>query len=81
MSAVSYILQLPRRVVRFYADGFRSMTVGRKLWVIIIIKLIVIFGVLKLFFFPDFLGSRYDSDADRAGAVRESLTSVDSNCF
>ncbi|RXE71802.1 DUF4492 domain-containing protein [Muribaculaceae bacterium Isolate-002 (NCI)] len=81
MSAVSYILQLPRRVVRFYADGFRSMTVGRKLWVIIIIKLIVIFGVLKLFFFPDFLGSRYDSDADRAGAVRESLTSVDSNYF
>ena len=75
------MLQLPRRVVRFYADGFRSMTVGRKLWVIIIIKLIVIFGVLKLFFFPDFLGSRYDSDADRAGAVRESLTSVDSNCF
>lgn len=72
---------MPRRVVRFYADGFRSMTVGRKLWVIIIIKLIVIFGVLKLFFFPDFLGSRYDSDADRAGAVRESLTSVDSNCF
>lgn len=67
--------------MRFYADGFRSMTVGRKLWVIIIIKLIVIFGVLKLFFFPDFLGSRYDSDADRAGAVRESLTSVDSNCF
>ena len=40
--------------MRFYADGFRSMTVGRKLWVIIIIKLIVIFGVLKLFFFPDF---------------------------
>lgn len=68
-------------MVRFYADGFRSMTVGRKLWVIIIIKLIVIFGVLKLFFFPDFLGSRYDSDADRAGAVRESLTSVDSNYF
>ncbi len=67
--------------MRFYADGFRSMTVGRKLWVIIIIKLIVIFGVLKLFFFPDFLGSRYDSDADRAGAVRESLTSVDSNYF
>ncbi|MDE6756261.1 MAG: DUF4492 domain-containing protein [Muribaculaceae bacterium] len=75
------MLRWPRRVVRFYTDGFRSMTVGRKLWVIIIIKLIVIFGVLKLFFFPDFLGSRYDSDADRAGAVRESLTSVDSNCF
>lgn len=48
------ILQWPRRIVRFYVDGFRSMTIGRKLWTVIIIKLIVIFGVLKLFFFPIF---------------------------
>lgn len=68
------ILQLPRRIVRFYADGFRSMTIGRKLWAIIIIKLIVIFGVLKLFFFPDFLASRYDSDQERASAVRRALS-------
>lgn len=49
---MSGIMNLPGRIVRFYADGFRSMTIGRKLWAIIIIKLIVIFGVLKLFFFP-----------------------------
>jgi uncharacterized protein YpmB len=50
------------------------MTIGRKLWAIIIIKLIVIFGVLKLFFFPDLLKSRYDTDEDRAAAVRSALT-------
>ena len=61
------------RVVRFYADGFRHMTIGRTLWAIIIIKLVVIFAVLKLFFFPDILGTRYDNDADRADAVREAL--------
>mgnify|MGYP002708322178 CR=1 FL=1 len=38
-----------------YADGFRSMTVGRRLWMIIIIKLAIIFLVFKLFFFPDIL--------------------------
>lgn len=67
------ILQFPGRVWRFYAEGFRSMTIGRKLWAIIIIKLIVIFGILKLFFFPDILHSSYDTDVQRADAVRSSL--------
>lgn len=71
---MSGIMNLPGRIVRFYADGFRSMTIGRKLWAIIIIKLIVIFGVLKLFFFPDLLKSRYDTDEARAEAVRNALT-------
>lgn len=54
-------------------DGFRSMTVGRKLWLLIAIKLVIFFLVLKLFFFPDILGSRYDDDESRAAAVRNSL--------
>ena len=32
-----------------YVDGFRSMTVGRKLWALIIIKLILLFGGDELF--------------------------------
>lgn len=42
-------------VFRFYRDGFREMTWGRTLWVIILIKLFVMFFILKLFFFPSFL--------------------------
>ena len=37
-------------------------------------KLVVFFAVLKLFFFPDILSTRYDSDDARAEAVREALT-------
>lgn len=61
------------KVYRLYADGFRSMTVGRTLWLVIIIKLVIMFAVLRLFFMPDILGSRYDNDADRAEAVRLQL--------
>lgn len=43
------------RIWRFYIDGFRHMTIGRTLWIIILIKLFVLFFVLKLFFFPNFL--------------------------
>lgn len=43
------------RVFHLYYDGFRQMTLGRKLWLVIAIKLFVIFFILKLFFFPDFI--------------------------
>ncbi len=62
------------KIVSMYVDGFRSMTVGRKLWLLIIIKFFIFFAILKLFFFPDILQSTYDNDTDRAEAVREALT-------
>ena len=40
------------KVVRFYRDGFREMTLGRSLWIVIAVKAVVMFGILKLFFFP-----------------------------
>ena len=35
------------RTWRLYADGFRQMTIGRTLWGLVIIKLIIIFAILK----------------------------------
>jgi hypothetical protein len=40
---------------RLYYDGFRNMTVGKTLWTVILIKLFIIFAILKVFFFPDFI--------------------------
>ena len=64
---------LPARILSFYVDGFRQMTVGRTLWIMILIKLFIIFFVFKLFFFPDILKRDYDNDGDRADAVRRSM--------
>ena len=44
-----------KRIWNLYYDGFRSMTLGRTLWVVILVKLFIIFIVLKLFFFPNYL--------------------------
>lgn len=38
-----------------YYEGFRSMTLGRTLWAVILIKLFIMFVVLKCFFFPNFI--------------------------
>lgn len=43
------------RVWQFYYEGFRHMTWGKTLWCIILIKLFIMFAILKVFFFPDFL--------------------------
>lgn len=43
------------KVWRFYVDGFRQMTIGKTLWTLIIIKLVVIFVILRWLFFPDFI--------------------------
>lgn len=56
-----------------YADGFRNMTVGRYLWAIILVKLVILFLVFRLFFFPDILARDYDTDEERADAVRTNL--------
>ncbi len=43
------------RVFDLYYDGFRNMTLGKTLWAIILIKLFIMFVVLKVFFFPNFI--------------------------
>lgn len=40
-----------KKIVRFYVDGFKHMTWGKELWLLIIIKLVIMFGILRLFFF------------------------------
>ena len=48
------------RVYDLYYDGFRHMRLGRTLWAIILIKLFIIFVILKLFFFPNFIREHAD---------------------
>ena len=55
-------------VWNFYLEGFRSMT----LWIIILLKLFIMFFILKLFFFPDFLGD-HPTDADKGTYVGNEL--------
>ncbi|MDR1653066.1 MAG: DUF4492 domain-containing protein [Prevotellaceae bacterium] len=64
--------------VEFYREGFRNMTVGRTLWAIVLIKLFIMFAILRVFFFPNFLNSKFDTKEQKADYVREQLIEVDS---
>jgi hypothetical protein len=63
-----------KRVFRFYYNGFKSMTWGRRLWGIILLKLFIMFAILKIFFFPDILKRDFSSDEERSNYVLEQLT-------
>lgn len=73
-TSANALVRAVRGVYRFYYDGFRQMTVGRTLWILILVKLFVIFAVLRLFFFSDILSRDYDTDEERADHVRKELT-------
>ena len=64
---------IPLKIWRFYMEGFRSMTLGKTLWAIILIKLFIMFFILRLFFFPNILQKKYDTDEERANQVIENL--------
>jgi hypothetical protein len=63
-----------KKVLLFYFEGFRSMTLGRKLWMIILIKLFIMFVVLKIFFFHNFLNSKYNDNQGKSNYVLKQLT-------
>lgn len=58
-------------IYAFYSDGFRHMTsLGRTLWLIIAIKLLIIFAILRIFFFQPALQG---SDEEKSQQVRQQL--------
>ncbi len=74
------LFSLMGRLFRFYYDGFKNMSVwGKRVWLIIIIKLFIILAILKVFFFQDFLKRKYDNDKQRSDYVIEQLINSPDN--
>lgn len=62
-----------RRAWEMYRDGFRTMTWGKSLWILIAIKLFIMFAILRVFFFPNFLNSKADTKEGKSNYVANEL--------
>ncbi len=63
-----------KKIWLFYYEGFRDMSQhGRRLWLIIMIKLFIMFAILKLFFFPDIMKTNFKSDKERVEHIEKQL--------
>jgi len=66
------------KIYLFYKDGFASMTVGKTLWIIILVKLFVFFIILKLFFFHDVNKSKYLTEKEKSDYILNQITNINS---
>ncbi|MGL1932803.1 MAG: DUF4492 domain-containing protein [Desulfotalea sp.] len=73
------ITHYPTKIFRFYRDGFSNMTTGKTLWKIIILKLFIMFAVLKMFFFPNYLNTNFSTNQERIDHVMEQITGSTTN--
>lgn len=63
------------KIWHFYFDGFKNMNRwGRQVWIVILVKLFIMFAILKIFFFPNFLNTNFETDKERSEHVLENLT-------
>ena len=60
-------------VFQFYYEGFKNMKLGKTLWLLILIKIFIIFVVLRMFFFPNILNTHFKSDSQKANFVGNQL--------
>lgn len=68
-------MRLLLKIWHFYFEGFRNLSGwGKQVWIIILVKLFIMFAILKIFFFPDFLKANFDNDKQRSDFVLEQLT-------
>jgi hypothetical protein len=66
-----------RSIVMFYYEGFTSMPAwGKKVWLVILIKLFIIFIILKIFFFPDLLKTGFRNDSERTTFMRNQILNL-----
>jgi len=64
-----------RNFIQMYIDGFKHLsTLGKTLWIIILIKLFIMFFILKPLFFPNVLKKEFKTKDERSNFVIEQLT-------
>ncbi|MGG7073384.1 DUF4492 domain-containing protein [Campylobacter sp. 9BO] len=63
-----------KNVINLYVDGFKNMKIGKRLWLIIAIKLLIMFGVLKVFFFNETLNTKFETNEQKSEFVIENMT-------
>lgn len=63
-----------QKIFNLYYEGFKNMKLGKVLWGIILLKVILFFGILKFFVFDENLKTLYPDNKAKSAFVLENLT-------
>jgi len=68
------IYKVLQSIFYFYYNGFINMKIGKTLWILIMIKLFILFAIIKWLFFPNILKENFSNDKDRSEYILQHLT-------
>lgn len=66
-----------KKIWSLYSDGFSKMTWGRPLWILILLKLFILFFILRIFFFKPVMAGK--DDEQKSEYIGEQLVREDIN--
>lgn len=62
------------KIFNFYIDGFRNLTLGKTLWKIIIIKIVIIITFLNFYVYDKSINSEYKTTKEKINFVYKNIT-------
>ncbi len=69
------MVNIIKNIAKFYIDEFKNIEkLGVRVWIVILIKFFIMFVILKIFFFQDFLDNKFDNDKDKSEYIIEQIT-------
>lgn len=69
-------MQMLGKVFLFYKEGLLGMRLGKKLWLIVFIKVCIIMVILRIFFFPNILDTKFTTAQQKSAYVLNNLTNT-----
>lgn len=67
-------MEIINKTYQFYHEGFKNMTVGKTLWKIIFVKVLVIFLFLNYFIHDRSFNTQYETENEKIDFVYKNLT-------
>ncbi|MDD4148824.1 MAG: DUF4492 domain-containing protein [Bacteroidales bacterium] len=73
-------MRILKRIFRFYYEGFKTMPRwGKQMWLIMIVKGVLLFVLVKFIFFPNHLKTNFETDEQRSEHVINELIKAAQN--
>lgn len=62
-----------KNFIDLYISGFKNMTLGKTLWGIAIVKILIFIFIFKMFFFNETIHTKFDTQEDKINFVYQNL--------
>ena len=63
-----------KSILYLYTDGFKKLTLGKVLWKIIIIKIVIILTLLNFFIYDKSINTEYKTTNEKINFVYSNIT-------